>query len=311
MDDNVKRYVAIIITIAKLTNTPFRYIIYKMRILKNVMKSILRKSRLIVVTFVVLFCMGISFVGCNKGEDKIETYGDFLYSVEYYNENGQRVIKDKGVRSGIMIMGLSETGKEKETIAVPEYINDLKVEQLGYSKMWGGEGLWESDSLKKVFFPSSVYIYSGALSKCNNLDKVIFLAHDTSVYNSDGRIHNYKGMIPIFITSYHYIKDNYLTNLYVSDSMLFYFSNISFFYNYDNAPNDGYYWIDDCDYGSRIEYIPGTPVREGYTFDGWYKQAECIDAWDFEKDTLPQTRYTEDNEEIYQETKLYAKWIKN
>ena len=70
-----------------------------------------------------------------------------------------------------------------------------------------------------------------------------------------------------------------------------------------------YYWIDN--YGEKIEYIPENPIREGYKFEGWYKESDCINKWDFETDALPQARVDDQGQEIYQETKLYAKWIKN
>ena len=74
---------------------------------------------------------------------------------------------------------------------------------------------------------------------------------------------------------------------------------------------DGYYWIDNYGYSKQIEYITESPVRQGYMFGGWYKESECFNAWDFETDTLPEVQYDEEGIEIYQETKLYAKWIKN
>ena len=57
--------------------------------------------------------------------------------------------------------------------------------------------------------------------------------------------------------------------------------------------------------------IPPIPERDGYAFDGWYKESECVNIWDFETDALPQARVDDQGQEIYQETKLYAKWIKN
>lgn len=42
---------------------------------------------------------------------------------------------------------------------------------------------------------------------------------------------------------------------------------------------------------------PETPTAEGYTFAEWYRETECINAWDFESDIV-----TED-------IVLYAKWI--
>ena len=81
-------------------------------------------------------------------------------------------------------------------------------------------------------------------------------------------------------------------------------------FNYENCPNDGYFFINDFEYGATIENTPYEPIRDGYTFGGWYKESECINAWNFETETLPQSQYDEQEREIYQETKLYAKWIK-
>ena len=283
----------------------------RQKVMKGV-KSIMKRLASIILVFAVVLCAGISLAGCND-DTQIETYGDFLYSVEYYNEAGERVIKEKGVRSGIMIRGLSEVGKEKEIIVVPESINGIKVQELGSQRMWGAVGIWENEELKKVFILGSVNVASGIFYKCNCLEKVISLSHDINAFNVNGRgrIYNDNGTIPVYLTSYHY-SEEYTTNFYkYRDVGPYFFSNVSFRYNYDNEPNDGYYWINDCDYGCRIDYIPEPPTREGNTFEGWYKESECINKWDFETDTLPQAQYNEDNEEIYQETKLYAKWIKN
>ena len=81
-------------------------------------------------------------------------------------------------------------------------------------------------------------------------------------------------------------------------------------FNYETCPNDGYFFIDDFEYGETVENTPYEPLRDGYIFDGWYKESACVNAWDFETDTLPQALYNEEEQEIYQETKLYAKWIK-
>ena len=48
-------------------------------------------------------------------------------------------------------------------------------------------------------------------------------------------------------------------------------------------------------YGSKVKE-PAVPVKEGFTFVGWYKEASCTNAWDFAKDTVTSSRT------------LYAKW---
>lgn len=59
--------------------------------------------------------------------------------------------------------------------------------------------------------------------------------------------------------------------------------------------------------GSEIEEVkvqfgekmtrPKDPVREGYTFEGWYKDIHLKEAWDFEQDT------------VQGNMSLYAKWV--
>jgi uncharacterized repeat protein (TIGR02543 family) len=41
---------------------------------------------------------------------------------------------------------------------------------------------------------------------------------------------------------------------------------------------------------------PAAPTREGYTFDGWYQEAACTNAWNFASDVVTAN------------TTLYAKW---
>lgn len=62
----------------------------------------------------------------------------------------------------------------------------------------------------------------------------------------------------------------------------------------------GYYRFDSVDAGEKIP-VPPTPEREGYTFRGWYTEAECINEWNFE--TAPQIEKEE-------QLRLYAGWQK-
>jgi hypothetical protein len=79
-------------------------------------------------------------------------------------------------------------------------------------------------------------------------------------------------------------------------------------YNYDNSPNEGYYWVDNYTNG-LIEFIPPTPIREGYEFKGWYKEPECLNAWDFWEDILGDDILIGSQQILeYTGTYLYAKW---
>ena len=70
-------------------------------------------------------------------------------------------------------------------------------------------------------------------------------------------------------------------------------------------------FIENYEYGNKIEPTPYLPLREGYMFTGWYKEPECLKKWDFENDKLPAVEYDEEgNPTEFIETKLYAGWQK-
>lgn len=51
-------------------------------------------------------------------------------------------------------------------------------------------------------------------------------------------------------------------------------------YRNDITNNEGIYWIDYLEVNEKLTTIPNDPVREGYTFGGWYAEAECINLID-------------------------------
>ena len=54
------------------------------------------------------------------------------------------------------------------------------------------------------------------------------------------------------------------------------------------------------------------PTYEGYTFDGWYKEKECINKWDFTTNKTGDELIIEEEDQYneYLGIYLYAKWIK-
>ena len=97
---------------------------------------------------------------------------------------------------------------------------------------------------------------------------------------------------------------------------LTYIANIEFVYNYEGAPNEGYYWIDDVEDGEKVEIIPPDPKRDGYTFCGWYTEPECENEWSFDTvinkaEPIPvpgrASFYYPENHIYF----IYANWIKN
>ena len=110
-------------------------------------------------------------------------------------------------------------------------------------------------------------------------------------------------------------KDNVIRNKEKYDSFslagkidMSYLSIANVVYYLNDDIEDSYF-VDDCD-NEKIVNIPTDPIRDGYKFMGWYKEKECINKWDFENDIVPEKQYDENNEYIFIETSLYAKWEK-
>ena len=250
------------------------------------MKKKLWKVWIVLILAVMTFMVGL-FSGCSRDEE----WGYF--TVKFYDD-----------RETAYITGLTEEGQQQRFLVIPEEIDGVKVYTIGERpllQMWSSIGSADicSEKLEKVYFPTSVYIVAESFRNSSKFVKAVLI--------NGGHINGLND-----VTMKYYPYQTYI-NKGLAGHLHYACANVSYFYNFDIEENYGYYWIDDYDYGSKIEFIPPEPEREGYTFGGWYKESECINEWDFETDVLPEER-TEINEEgeeevVCQETKLYAKRV--
>ncbi len=207
------------------------------------------------------------------------------------------------------IEGTTEQGNSQRFLVIPEYIEGVRVKSLGFASLISDYtyARIDSDTLEKVYCEEAIEIHKPAFLSCPNMKKLIYPVLNDYAYWSLGG-----NGVDVF-----YPRREYEKGIYSGFNTKC--ANVSYYYNFENENDDGYYWIDDCDYGGIIEFIPPAPEREGYAFGGWYKEPECINEWDFETDTLPEEK-TEMGEaykngeffveeiQVYQETVLYAKW---
>lgn len=246
-------------------------------------------------TLILFLIVSILFLitGCKKS---IYESNFFTYWIKNGNEGKY-----------VAIYGLTELGKKQEVLIIPEYIDDMKVLDMGCEYGVVGsfyKGSFESEKLKRVYILFEPYTTKSLspqmFENCPNIEKVIYLKY----YPNQGPIYN--------VQSYYRDDfDNPENVLYLIDHYKLP-ANVYYMYNYDGSPNEGYYWVDDYD-NELISYIPIDPIREGYTFDGWYKDEDCTIKWDFTIDFVPE-KITEDDplresdRYLYKETILYAKW---
>ena len=247
----------------------------------------------------------ISLSGCGLGKllkvvsyDECIECGDFIYRPQK---------TDDGEHTVAILYGLSNAGKEKVGVIVPDEVDGLQVAYL--------TGIyWETGTDRKIklFITSPCAIpFSGGFSSRTSIS---FNVHDSLVkaWGFSSTICTYGPRGDTFGDKY---SDEEYYKVFKNHCYKKY-ANVTYGYNYEAAPYLGIYWIDDYN-GTTIDFIPPDPFREGYTFEGWYKDEEGTEKWDFEKDIVPEKvvlRPADSAHDVVYEdsnTILYAKWRKN
>lgn len=257
----------------------------------------------IMITVIILFSLI-----WRQPKDKDFNYGDFIYSV-YSDRKGKAYVSL-----------LTEEGKQKNTIVIPEKIEKYDVclnnfYTLGVGGPSQPRCRFESKNLEKLILNGKISFFGGldCFLDSPNFKKYILKYDDLKLLDSDAFRYKHdtiKTYIP-----YSYYKEE--EEIGVKNYFSVFPANLEYYYNYDGSENqrlNGLYFLDDYD-NEIISYRVTAPTRDGYEFGGWYKEPECINEWNFETDIVPKavserevTR--EEYLSSFTETKLYAKWIK-
>ena len=235
----------------------------------------MKKLIAILLTSVTLFACAVGLSGCGNKRKEI----GYLACYEY--------------EKYIEVVDLSEEGHKQKYIVMPETINGKPyqfTESNGFGTGTHSAKFSENNILEKIYFEFFDYIIeynSYVFFNCKALKKTIFNNNlgytKTIVFNdnktiyvpNDGSLYTNYSNIPVFVD-----EDGNETKCFVVEST-YYLANVEFIFNYDDAPNNGYYWIDDIDDGEKLELLPPDPTREGYIFGGWYCEKECENQFDF------------------------------
>lgn len=247
-----------------------------------------------IVGFFSMVILMISTSGCSDlwGQGPVLTYGDFYYCYLGNVDSMNRAIKESA--KGIGILGITEVSQKKKTIVIPESIDGLPVIAIGMAGTGGGTSLivsgaqynkiylskniqrishWDIGEDIKVFtlaIPNKEFFFAfGGMLYVAEIDSQLYQPY---LYNNERRDEKYPG-VRVIIANLTYIVDEEV------------------------------YWIDDYEEGEKIDF-PIEPTKEGYIFDGWYKDSECLVEWNEEKDAYSKAQEG-------QTVNLYAKWIKD
>ncbi|HJB92676.1 MAG TPA: InlB B-repeat-containing protein [Candidatus Borkfalkia stercoripullorum] len=281
--------------------------------------------------------LGISGCDIKTSHDYFISDGDFVY-IDMSNFGPANEPKEEDCYA---IVGTNPQGL-KEDIYVPAYYKDKVVRYTWIEENWtfaeNRFGL-NVTGANSVYYPYTHRVFTrivGGYVAIHDLTSKIpeycYFVNGTEEYSQSIRLKNYY-MYKSWYTYDGGRKGNYVTrNLYLAEKeqmeedscdlteingyrlwvkgydQFLQIANTSYMFNYEGEPNEGYFFINDFERGGLIEDTPYEPRREGYTFAGWYKEPECVNAWDFSKDTLPVAEYDEEGNLLFVETKLYAKW---
>jgi len=249
------------------------------------------------VIAVLILIISFIFGGCS--------YRDKLYTTDFYT-----VFLDKDFAT---VLELTEKGKEQKEIIITSEIMGKPVLKLGKAYIARTER-FESEKLKKVYIPETVISIRDDMFICENLEEIYI---NSNSFNNKLKIMSFMGLgissiqvemkkVKFFIPklSFESIKEEILERYrYMVNP-----SNLSFNYNYEDSPNEGYYFIDNLSETGKIRN-PDNPKREGYAFVSWYLEPEFKNEWDFENDEVIIEKDGEGNL-IYSETILYARWAR-
>ena len=248
----------------------------------------MKKIKRLFLTSVLLYLL-IFIVSCDAKPYFNRSSGYFKYKIDVDTKE-------------VVLVGLTEKGEEQETLVIPSIIDGKKVSRIGYLRRGNGAPYWasdfNSDKLKTIYFPSGFsksYVYR-FYKNIPNIERIYWgdVIFDTRlVYAADLK----------YISKNNYYEQIKQYEDYFDCTKVI-IANVTY---YINDGTDNPYFVDEVS-DSVVNVIPPTPYREGYKFTNWYKEKECINLWDFEKDKAPKIKYDSDENEIYEEIKIYAGW---
>lgn len=240
----------------------------------------MKRLILLINLFILLMCMTSCSININSKQ---------LYTDEFYC----RIIDDENIA-----IGDARYHPESGALFYPEKIEKYTVSQIGISTGlgFGGNGYFHQNQeviLKRLYFPSTIKsVNYGYMDHSIGNEEIFYCGEVIDLARFDKDCYSLNMYVPI--KKYDLFK-NVLSKYYKGKLLK---ANVSYHLNYDE---DNYYYVDYYENGQIISYIPPDPKRDGHKFNGWFKECECINQWDFNKDII---QIIDGEDEI----KLYAKW---
>ena len=265
------------------------------------------KKRPYIYVIIILLLFSVTLCGCVMFGSKTYQSGIFDYQ--------------KKAGNTCCITDFNGTDNSYDVIEIPDYINGMKV-----TTIYPGEAKTkkiEHKYVKSLYINYTVDSVSSFLANdlfyCESLEKIVINNCNTVYLNFgfDFVANNCLVIVPK-LNIENSLSNNY--EIWWIKQFRLTPANIEYYYNFENAENGGYYRIDYIRDPDETPYQFAEPLRQGYTFGGWYLEPQCINLWDNSANKIfempPElSRFEDKNGETIEmdvkSLKLYAKWIKN
>ena len=229
-----------------------------------IMNNRIRKT----VSVLLLFALSISAMACMGAcTDNGKMFETDLFRCTY-NED----------ETGVIILGLTEKGKEQEILVIPEEINGLPVVQLGGTTKgypYQSSSTLRSEKVKKVYFKTTKANITGGYTNFQNSRNVDFI-----IISPLNDCFELLGLFSVggYVDG-EFVSNNFYGNIdhdaLVSESrdVKIKKGNVIFYDSPENA-----YWLDEIKEGGA--YItPESPTKDDFVFDGWYYDLNYQNSW--------------------------------
>ena len=253
----------------------------------------MKKFSSMILSILLLF----SFCGCSFSfkdhplPDYRFTYGDFRCCYVTKATSNQAVKKEYA--TGVNILNFVEVKKKWERVIIPETIDGLPVIAIGM------EGMGWRNTLQgyfdKIYVPVNLQDSSPYDFFRNRTIFLMDKQDDELMENRKILINRCLGSTAgakfvVFESMYDWYQE-----FFVPESSSLVIANLT--YIVDGVE----YWMDDCIDGQYVQ-APPVPSKDGFVFDGWYKEGAFLNKWDFSVN-----EYKEPQDGV--SLKLYAKFI--
>ena len=258
----------------------------------------IKKLLTIGLAIMLTVCVSVSFAGCSFSfkdtptPDYSFTYGDFKCCYVTSATSNRAVKKESAV--GVNVFGFVEDKKNRERVIIPETIDGLPVIAIGMGGLAWSKTLRQESTYAKIYLPRTLkYAYSDSYDIHGGETKPFLV----SVPNQE---------FFLWFGGVFYVSEmdsqKYQPYLYTNNEKGDKYCGIRIIVaNLTYIVDGEVYWIDDYEEGEKISF-PIEPTKEGYLFDGWYKDKGFLEEWIEEID-----QYQKSKDSI--SVKLYAKFV--